>query len=188
MWPGSKRCCVSVVARLNRRRMTTPISRRDFLRSLVPSWATRRNLVAGAIGAGVLVAVSVAFSVLRNVGFVGVLKLLAVGGGLLCFLWLFGWLRSFLQRTFKQSPPVAQSLVVVLLQFAGFIAMCLLGSYVLARWEATADKTEFIIPTSFVLVVAFIDEWRKRRAKPTPEVTPAEFLPSNPGRYPNDAA
>ena len=162
--------------------MSTPISRREFLNSLVPGWATRRNLVAGAIGAGVVVAVSVAISVVRDVGFLGVLKLLATGIGLVFILWLFGWLRSFSQSAFRKAPPVVQALVVVLLQSAGFIALCVLGAHILARWEAAADKTEFLIPTGFVLVVAVFAEWKKRKASPSPDETQVKSPPSNHGR------
>jgi len=158
--------------------MSTPISRREFLNALVPSWATRSNLVAGVIGAGVMVVVALVVSILREVGFLSILKLTLIGLGLVCILWLFGRLVALGLCVLKKSPPVVQALVVVIYHFAVGVALCLLGAYAYTRWQASEDKTGFMITVGSMLVFNFFGEWQKRRANQRPEHNAGATSPS----------
>lgn len=130
----------------------------------MPSWATKGNLVAGAIGAGVVVAVALLVSFFQEVGLLSVLKMAAIGLGLVCVLWFFGWIVSLVECAFRKSPPIFQAVVVVLSRFAVGVALCAFGAYAYNRWRATDDKTGLIMTTSVILVLFVIDEWKKRRA------------------------
>jgi asparagine N-glycosylation enzyme membrane subunit Stt3 len=149
--------------------MSTPISRREFLNALVPSWATKKNFVAAGIGAGVVVAASVVISVLRGIGFLGVLKMAGVGFGLFCVLWIFGWITSVLRSAFKKSPPVVQALVVMIYHFAVGLVLCVLGADAYTRWQSSEDKTGFVIMVGSMLVFGFLSELQRRRADQQPE-------------------
>jgi hypothetical protein len=166
--------------------MSAPISRREFLRGLVPSWATRRNFVVGGVGAGVVIAVSVFVSVIPEVGLLGVLKWSALGVGIVSLFWLLGSIKAYLCGAFKKWPPVVQAIVVVLLKAVGGVAFCAFGAFAYARWESADDKMELYTNIGFMLAFAFFAEWGKRRANQSLEPTPTAVTPAagQPARQP----
>lgn len=151
--------------------MKPQLSRREFFKALVPGWVTKKNLIAGAVAAGVAIAVALVVSVVREVGFINLLKVLAFSLGLLCLMFALNWIGIRLRDTFRILPPFVQAVIVVTLRFLGGVALGAVGVYAYTRWRATGD----IITPMIVLIPLFISavssEWQKRRTNRTIQST-----------------
>lgn len=158
--------------------MKPQLSRREFFQALVPSWATKRNLITGTKVVGVALAVAGVITLVREVGLISLVKALTVGLGVLCVMAALSWIGLKLQYAFTIVPPFAQALIVVVLRFAGGLLLCAAGIHAYDRWRATGDMIQPLITICLIFVAAFIEEWRKRRASQS-TVPQSEAPPSS---------
>lgn len=145
--------------------MDAPLSRREFLLSLVPDWVTRRNLHLLAVGSLVVLVGVAIVALVRDMGFLPLLKAAFYGSVFVASLFAMVWFGSTAERLFRKSPPVVQAAAVVLERFVIGACLCVFGSMAYAAWQTADDRAGIYVSAGTVLILGFFEEWRKRREK-----------------------
>ncbi len=143
----------------SRERQQLQTSRRKFFHALFSDWyseRTKRLLIFGLPLLGFAL-------VSRQVGVFNTVTLLAVIVCAISGALLYRRAALLVETLFHQAPASLQALGIVLIRLAAVIAVILVGHAVYQSWEATADKTPIVIALTLFLLVAFSDEWAKRR-------------------------
>ncbi|HSI10286.1 MAG: hypothetical protein ACAH89_07665 [Rariglobus sp.] len=142
------------------------MNRRDFLRSLQPSWLTLKTLKILAIAA---LAVCV-LSLVRKLGILSMLKTLGFISGFLLVAWLVGRLLEISKRFYSQLSPFPRALLKVTGQIIQFSMLGACGAYIYMKWERGDELHELL----FGLVIFFIFRVRDQlesEANQAPEPT-----------------
>ncbi len=140
------------------------LTRRDFLRALVPAWLTMRVVKAALIGITVLFVLSAAVSDARSERFWTNLRGLGIFCGAGVALWLVARLVAVLKARSRNFPPALAALLAVLGQLIDFVAAAAAGAYLYARWKNGDDLLGVAISFGVFAIVHLRGEW-ERRAK-----------------------
>jgi hypothetical protein len=133
-----------------------PLTRRDFLRTLLPAWLTRRIvLVAVATLGGLFVSFQLA-KVLREQG-------LEKSAAFLTAVWLAVFLLSRLSSLLRHAVAGAsadfRAFVSKLSRVFECVVLISVGAYLHAQWSSGADITSTLVALgSGLLVAIFRDE------------------------------
>jgi hypothetical protein len=153
-------------------KVTTPISRREFLLGFIPSWWSKDVALGIAIGLAIVAASAIAVSVLKDVGFLGLTRALLIAIGFMVVVWLIRKLVRLSKKVFEHSPPVLKAFFTVSLQFILYVTACVVGARVYERWQRVEERPEMLFTLALFFILSVIGEWGKRRSNQSPQTTP----------------
>jgi len=129
-----------------------PLTRREFLRSFVPSWLTKRVVLATIVVAGGLFVALKLAEVVREQGFAASLTGAGILAGIGLTVFLLTKLTSMVRRAVAAASPDFQSFALNLSRVLECVVSMFIGAFLYARWSSGADITSTLI----VLGIGFI--------------------------------
>lgn len=144
------------------------LTRRDFLRALVPAWLTVRAFTFATLGIAALFIVSAMVSEAKSERLWANLR----GLGIVCaaglLLWLVARLVAAIASRSRQFPPAIAALVTVLGRLVTMAATAAFGAYLYVRWQNGDDLLGVAISLGVFALAHFRDEWARRSKNQPP--------------------
>ncbi|HSH95706.1 MAG TPA: hypothetical protein VK968_16300, partial [Roseimicrobium sp.] len=122
-----------------------PLTRREFLSSLVPPWLTKRAVFATLIVAGGLFVALELAEVVRGQGFAASMTGAGVLAGIGLTVFLLTRLTSIVRRAVAAASPDFQSFASNLSRVLECVIAMFIGAFLYARWSSGADITSTLI-------------------------------------------
>ena len=137
------------------------LTRREFLRSLVPAWLTARLILTAIVAAAaVFVAVRLA-AVVRVNGFVASARIAGVLVSVGIAAFLLSKLASMIRRAVAGASEDFRSFASNLSRAFEFLVAMSVGAFLYARWSAGGDVISTIIVLALGFVVALFRDEKK---------------------------
>ena len=140
---------------------TRLLTRREFLRALVPGWLTRRVVVAALIAAcGVVVAIELA-EVVRTQGFAATARLAALLVGVGLFIFLLSTLTHAVQRAVAASSDDFRWFISNLRAVVTVVIAMSAGALLHAQWMAGKDVAPILLAVALGFLVNLLRDGKK---------------------------
>ena len=146
--------------------MSSALTRRDFLRALIPGWLTARNLKVAAIGITAFLVAGYALAAVRSLTPLGTLRFLGLTLLAGLGLWLLVRLAHAFTAVSHRFPPLLSAFFTVAARFVGLAIIAALGIYGYIRWQTGADLTGTAISLAIFFALSLRDEWKRRTRSP----------------------